>query len=66
MLNPVRKPLVLNFNLTRDFVMQLPCFVAYAVKEADQAIEYVGGKFSEVSPEEKRVLEIIIYKYGNV
>ena len=65
-MNENAKELDLTFSLTPECVMQLPCNIVYTVQEKEMDIEYVGACFTEVNAEEKRILEVIVHKYGRL
>ena len=64
--NKDARELLLTFNLTKDYTMQIPCFLVYVIKEKEMDIEYVGACFAKVSQEERHILETIIHKYGKM
>jgi len=64
--NEEARELKLSFNLTVDYTMHIPCFVVYTIKEREMDVEYVGACFSRVTNEQRRILELIIHKYGRL
>jgi hypothetical protein len=65
-MNENAKELDLTFSLTPECLMQLPCNIVYTIQEKEMDIEYVGACFTEVNDEERRILEVIVHKYGRL
>ena len=62
--NENRKPFVIELGITKESIIQVPAYAAYTMKEESLDIEYVGARFTDLTPEENRTIEELVIKYS--
>jgi len=62
--NEDRRPLTLEFKITKSYIMAIEAFTVYTLKEESLGLEYIGAQFANITGKQRRMLEKIILKYG--
>lgn len=62
--NKNRRTFTVQFSLSQRLSVQVPAYAVYTIKEGSLDIEYVGAKFTDLTPAENRIIEEIIIRYA--
>ena len=62
--NDKRKTFIIELNISKKLTIQVPAYAVYTMKEESLDIEYVGAKFTDLTPEENRTIEELVIKYA--
>ena len=62
--NEDRKTFIIELSISNELSIQVPAYAVYTLKEESLNIEYVGAKFTDLTPEENRAIEEVIIKYA--